>query len=394
MDGASTQLEFFMDHDHRQPSRGALSGITVLDLSRLLPGPFCSMILADHGARVIMIEDRRFESESGFPKGVMRNKEHMCLNLKSDEGKAVFFKLAAAADVILEGFRPGVVENLGVDYQSVSAVNPGIIYCSITGYGQTGPLRDRPGHDVNYLGESGLLSLIGEADKPPAIPGFQVADLAGGGMNAVIGILLALRERNLSGKGQDIDISMTDGCLSLLTLALDFRQMMGASPERSDSILSHGYAFYNTYETADHRFLSLGCLEFRFWQTFCRTLGREDWIGLQFDEERKQELIDALRTLFKTKTLDEWEALFEGQDICWGRVNSIDEVLERPVFQSRRMVVDLPEPKTLGIPVKLSRTPGTLRRAPVKFGQDTETILSQLGYSREEIDHMKHRGII
>jgi crotonobetainyl-CoA:carnitine CoA-transferase CaiB-like acyl-CoA transferase len=170
--------------------------------------------------------------------------------------------------------------------------------------------------------------------------------------------------------------------------------MMGTPPARSDSILSHGYAFYNTYETADHRFLSIGCLEFRFWQRLCRCLDREDWIGLQFDECRKQELIDALRALFKTKTLDEWEVLFEGQDICWGRVNSLDEVLEQPVFHSRQMIVDQPEPKTLGIPVKMSRTPGTLRRAPVRFGQDTQAILDELGYSREQIDHMKRQGVI
>ncbi|MBU1172502.1 MAG: CoA transferase [Proteobacteria bacterium] len=381
------------------PNHGALSGLTVLDLSRLLPGPFCSMILADHGARVIMIEDRRFESESGFPELPMRNKEHMCLNLKSEQGKAVFFKMVKTADVVLEGFRPGVVKKLGVDYESIKKINPGIIYCAITGYGQTGPLKDRPGHDVNYLGESGLLSLIGEADSPPSIPGFQVADLAGGGMNAVIGILLALHARNRNGQGQYIDISMTDGCASLLTLALDFRQMSGQPITRSDSILSHRFAFYNTYETKDHKYLSLGCLEFRFWKKLCECLNKDEWIGLQFDENRKDDLINDMRTLFRSKNLDEWEKTFEGKDICWGIVKSLDEALSHPLLIERDMIVDHDreggvKKKTLGIPVKLSQTPGSIRRSPASFGKDTESILGELGYSQTDIRAFIQQGIV
>lgn len=379
--------------------QGALSGITVLDLSRLLPGPFCSMILADHGARVIMIEDRRFESESGFPTHVMRNKQHMCLNLKSDQGKEAFFKLVAKADVVIEGFRPGVVKKLGVDYDRLKTINPGIIYCSVTGYGQTGPLADRPGHDVNYIGESGLLSLIGDPSHPPSIPGFQVADLAGGGMNAVIGILLALHERNRSGNGQYIDISMTDGCVSLLTLALDFRQIMGQPITRSDSILSHRYAFYNTYETADHHYLSLGCLEFRFWKSLCECLDRPAWIERQYEESRKDELIADMRAIFRSKRLDEWKKTFEGKDVCWGNVNSLDEVLENPLFKEREMIIDDlrdtgEKKKTIGIPVKLSRTPGTIHRPPSAFGKDTGSILSELGYSKDDIQNFNHQGII
>lgn len=378
---------------------GALSGLVVLDLSRLLPGPFCSMTLADHGARVIMIEDRRFEPESGFPKLPLRNKEHMCLNLKSDEGKAVFFKLVETADIILEGFRPGVVDKLGVDYQSVMKVNPGIIYCSITGYGQTGPLKDRPGHDVNYLGESGLLSLIGEKGKPPSIPGFQVADLAGGGMNAVIGILLALVERNRSGQGQFIDISMTDGCASLLTLALDLKQIIGLPITRSDSVMSHRYAFYNTYETADGRYLSLGCLEFRFWKSLCDCLDRPQWIERQLDEEQRKELIEEIRTIIKSKPLSHWEQEFDRADVCWGIVRSLDEALDSPLLTQRDMALTIQNEhggplKTLGIPVKLSRTPGSVRTPPVGFGQDTQSILAELGYTPNEIQSLKERKII
>lgn len=384
---------------NRQTINGALEGITVLDLSRLLPGPYCSMILADHGARVIMIEDRRFESESGFPKLTLRNKEHMCLNLKSDEGRAMFFKMAAKADVILEGFRPGVVQKLGVDYESIKTVNPGIIYCAITGFGQTGPLKDRPGHDVNYIAEAGLLSLIGEEDRPPAIPGFQVADLAGGGMNGVIGILLALHARKRSGMGQYIDISMTDGCAALLTLALDFRQMTGQPLVRSQSVLSHRYAFYNTYETSDQRYLSIGCLEPRFWIKLCECLGKHEWTNLQFDEAKRCEIIESMRLIFKGKTLVEWTKTFEGLDICWGTVNSLDDVLESPLLNEREMVVDYVTDtgkmsKTLGIPVKLGLTPGSLRTAPTSFGKDTESILREFGCSDSDIVSFKNKNII
>src|SRR5210317_2577968 len=224
---------------------GALDGVTVIDLSRLLPGPYCSMILADHGARVIAVENKRFMADGLFFNTINRNKEHMSLNLKTDAGQQIFFKLIEKADVLLEGFRPGVVDRLGADYESVRKVNPKIIYCSITGYGQDGPFRDRVGHDVNYLSYAGVLDLIGEKDHPPAIPGVQIADIAGGGMNAAIGILLALFAREKTGKGQYIDISMTDSMVSLLPVALFFRQLTGQEPTRADEFLSHRYACYN-----------------------------------------------------------------------------------------------------------------------------------------------------
>ena len=253
-------------------NNGALDGITVVDLSRLLPGPYCSMILADHGARVIAVEDKRFLADGLFFNLINRNKEHMSLNLKTEKGREIFYRLIAKADVLLEGFRPGVVDRLGVDYESVRQANPKIIYCSITGYGQNGPFRDRVGHDVNYLSYAGVLDLIGEKDHPPSIPGVQIADIAGGGMNAAIGILLALFARQNTGQGQYIDISMTDGMVGFLPAALFFRQLTGQEPKRADGILSHRYACYNTYETADGRYLSIGAVENRFWKQLCDTL--------------------------------------------------------------------------------------------------------------------------
>lgn len=380
-------------------NHGALSGITVIDLSRLLPGPYCSMILADHGARVIAIEDRRFLADGLFMDIVNRNKEHMTLNLKTAEGKQIFFQLIEQADVVLEGFRPGVVNRLGVDYESVRRINPRIVYCSISGFGQTGPYRDRVGHDVNYLSIAGALDLIGEPDRPPSIPGIQIADIAGGGMNAAVGILLALFAREKSGQGQYIDISMTDGMVAFLPAAIFFSRLAGQEPVRSDNILSHRYACYNTYETADEKYLSIGAVEKRFWQKICEILEMPNYADLQYDDRRRKEIIDSMRRAFRRKTLDEWEAVLGDSEVCWGRVQSLSEVLEDPLFQSREMVIELEtrsgqKSKTLGVPVKLSDTPGSVRTPPPEFGQNTAAILKELGYTEEEIEALREKDVI
>ena len=378
---------------------GALDGITVVDLSRLLPGPYCSMILADHGARVIAVEDKRFLADGLFLNLINRNKEHMSLNLKTEKGKKIFFDLIRKADVVLEGFRPGVVDRLGVGYEAVRKVNPKIIYCSITGYGQDGPFRDRVGHDANYLSYAGVLDLIGEADRPPSIPGVQIADIAGGGMNAAIGILLALHAREKTGMGQYIDISMTDGMVGLLPLVLFFSQLSGQEPKRADGFLSHRYACYNTYETADRRFISIGAVEKRFWRKLCEVLGVPEYAELQYDDQRRKEILDFFRDAFAQKTLDEWDAVLGDLDICWGRVQSLSEVLEDPLFQHRQMVVEIEAndgktSNTLGVPVKLSETPGAVRTPPVDFGASTPDILRELGYSEKEIKRFEQDGVV
>ncbi|MDZ7830439.1 MAG: CaiB/BaiF CoA-transferase family protein [Desulfobacterales bacterium] len=379
--------------------QGALSGITVLDLSRLLPGPYCSMVLADHGARVIAIEDKRFAAEALGSAAVYRNKTHMTLNLKSEQGRRIFFHMAQSADVVLEGFRPGVTKRLGVDYEAVSAVNPKIIYCSITGYGQTGPYAGIVGHDVNYLSAAGVLDLIGEKDRPPSIPGIQIADIAGGGMNGVIGILLALYARNTTGKGQYIDISMTDGSLSLLSLAVHLKELTGLPLKRSDSLLSHRYACYNTYETADHRYLSIGAVENRFWQQLCDFFKVPEYGPLQYDEKRREEIKGYMRDQFKSKTLAEWERALDGLEICWAPVRTPDEALASDLFAARDMVTDLlyPDGKTrraLGVPVKMSHTPGAIQSPPPGFGQDTAAVLKEFGYSDTEIDEFYQQDVL
>ncbi len=379
--------------------QGALTGITVLDLSRLLPGPFCSMILADHGARVIAIEDKRYATEAGGNTTVYRNKEHMTLNLKSDAGRDIFFSMAKTADVILEGFRPGVTKRLGVDYDSIATVNPKIIYCSISGYGQTGPYRNEAGHDVNYLSVAGVLDLIGEKDRPPSIPGIQIADMAGGGMNAAIGILMALYSREQTGKGQYIDISMTDGAMSMLSLVLSLKQFTGLPVNRADSFLSHRYACYNTYETADKRYLSIGAVENRFWKNLCEYFDVPEYIPSQYDDFKRQEIIDFMREKFKQKTLAEWEAELDGHDVCWGPIKSLDEAMENPLFMEREMVVNLKagngsELRLLGVPVKLSDTPGSVRTFPPTFGENTVDILKEFGVSDKKIQEFFENGVI
>ena len=323
----------------------------------------------------------------------------MVLNLKTAAGKKIFFQLVENADVVLEGFRPGVVDRLGVDYKSVRQVNPRIVYCSITGYGQNGPYRDRVGHDVNYLSFAGVLNLIGEADRPPSIPGVQIADIAGGGMNAAIGILLALFAREKTGRGQYIDISMTDGMVGFLPAALFFSQLTGRAPKRADGLLSHRYACYNTYETADGQYLSIGAVENRFWEKLCEVLEMPDYAALQYNDRRRREILDFMRATFRKKTLDEWEATLGDLDICWGRVQSLCEVLDDPLFRQREMVVEIKgqnskKSKTLGVPVKLSDTPGSVRTAPVGFGESTAAILEELGYTSEEIKALAEKEVI
>ena len=378
---------------------GSLTGIKVLDLSRLLPGPYCSMILADHGAEVISIEDQRFKDDGLFFNSLYRNKKHLSLNLKSEEGKRIFSSLAEDADVILEGFRPGVAERLGVDFKTIHSRFPRIVYCSISGYGQDGPWKAKAGHDVNYLSSAGILDLIGPKNGPPTIPGVQIGDIGGGSMNALIGILLALLARNNTNKGQYIDISMTDGLLGLLSLPHFFHDNLGEKPQRSNNLLSHRYGCYNVYETADGRYMSVGAVENRFWKKLCELLGLKEYTDLQYVDEKQEEIISSLRRIFKTRSGVEWEAFFKDFDVCCTRVLGFEEIWKHPLFKERQMVIDWTEPdktntRMLGVAVKLSDTPGSIRTSPASFGQHNQEILHTLGYTREQIEDFEVRKII
>ncbi|MFO7803367.1 MAG: CaiB/BaiF CoA-transferase family protein [Desulfovermiculus sp.] len=377
---------------------GALTGKTVIDLSRMLPGPYCSMVLADHGARVIAVEDKRFAEDPFFVSAVYRNKEHMTINLKSERGLEVFRSLVQKADVLIEGFRPGVSARLGVDFTSMQEMNPGLVYCSITGYGQYGPDTFKAGHDVNYIGAAGVLDLIGDPGGPPAIPGIQIADLTGA-MNAVTGILLALLAREQTGKGQYIDISMSDSAMGLLPFVLNYSNQTGHLPKRGDFLLAHRYACYNTYETADGRALAVGALEPKFWAALCTRLGLEKYISHQFDDSRRDEVVTEFRRIFAQKTLAQWEEELNDLDACCDGVRSMQEALEHSHFQARGMRCEFPDQHgqyvpTLGIPVQMEKTPGTLRARPARFGEHTEKILQELDYSPEAIFDLKKNGDI
>ena len=348
------------------------------------------MILADHGARVIALEDKRFEKEElSFLGHVNRNKEHMALNLKTRIGLAAFLELAKKADVILEGFRPGVMDRLGAGYSDIKKVNPQIIYCSLTGYGQTGPWKDRAGHDLNFASDSGVLSLIGEKNGPPVIPGVQLADLSGG-LNAAIGILLALYSREKSGRGQYIDISMTDSLLSMLPLAAGLLWTSGSPPRRGDFLFSHRYAFYNVFETADGKYVALGALERKFWAALCDYFDVPEFVDLQFDESRREEIADFFRQAFLKKTRDEWTSIFSDMDICLSGVLEMEEALESEYAANRQMVLRGPGgPAGLGFVAKLSGTPPSYRNPPPQFGENTENILREMGFTRKQIEKMR-----
>ena len=378
----------------------ALEGIKVLDLSRLFPGPYCSMILADLGADVLRIEDRRFQGEGPGMPTVMRNKRHMTLNLKHPKGLEIFCRMARKADVLLEGFRPGVTERLGIGHEKMKQVNERLIYCSVTGYGQDGPYKDMVGHDINYLSFGGVLGLTGEPGRKPVIPPIQVADMAAGGMYAAIGILAALFVRQATGKGQYIDISMTDGIVAMLPFPASLLWGLGKIPRRGDTLLSGRFPCYSVYETKDGEYISIGALESRFWGELCRKLGREDYIPLQFDEgEKRGEVFLFLEKTFKGKTREEWMEDLKDLDVCIGKVLHLDEAFRDPQVVQRKMVTEFKDPKKgqmklLSSPIKLSGTPPDIRQGPAEFGEHTEEVLKELGLGDAEVQQMKQEGAV
>ena len=375
---------------------GSLSGLKVVDLSRLLPGPYCSMILADHGARVIALEDKRYRDDI-FLSDLYRNKEHMQLNLKTQQGREIFYALVRDADVLLEGFRPGVVRKLGADYATVSGFNPGIIYCSLSGYGQSGPYAGRAGHDVNYLALSGLLDLVGPEEGPPFIPGFQVADGAGG-LHAATALLMALWHRERTGQGQYLDLSIADCAMSLAPALLHQYRNDPDSVRRSRGLFSHKYACYNVYATADGRYIAVGALERPFWERLCSALGLEEYIPLQYEEARREEIIRGVADVFASRELRFWQEELRELDACCEPVQTLSEALESPLFRERGMVQP---PETgqvgtsrLGVAAHMSRTPGGVRRSETGFGRDTEPLLRELGYGDEDIARLSSEDVI
>ncbi len=386
-----------------------LEGIRVLDLSRLAPGQFCTMILGDLGADVLKVEGpqegrlvpRVIAGERAIAYSAReRNKRSIVLNLKSEPARKIFYQLAERADVIVEGFRPGVVKRLAVDYDTIKEINPRLIYCSLSGYGQDGPYHNLVGHDINYISIGGALGIIGTPGGAPAIPSNLIADFAAGGMNATIGILAALMARERTGKGQYVDIGMADGVVSLMAFALSAYFDSGKVPERGNELLTGGVANYSVYETKDGKYLSIGCLEPWFYENLCRALGREDFIPHQgASGKKREEIFSAFREIFRTRTRDEWFDYLSQWDICVGKVYELDELATDPQLAHRKMILELDHPKfgkvrQAGISVKLSETPGSIRSFSPTLGQHTEEVLLDLGYSKEGIEELRKEGAI
>lgn len=386
-----------------------LQGIRVLDLTRLLPGPFCSQLLADFGAEVVKVEDTELgdytrwmppalgESSVLF-YAVNRNKQSVKLNLKKEQGKEVFRKLVAQSDVLLEGFRPGVMEKLGLAYEELRKINPGLVYCAISGYGQSGPYREMAGHDINYLNLAGISTVIGHKNDRPSIPGVQIADIGGGSQWAIIAVLLALRAREITGQGQFCDVAMLDGVLSWLAMPLANFSATGQRPARGNDLLNGGYAFYNIYPTADGKYVSLGALEVKFWTAFCTKIGHEEYIAGQFDILQQEGIIADLTQIFQQKTQAEWVEYFAGNDICFTPVQEFDDLLSHPQIRAREMLftTEINEEELIlaGIPVKLSDTPGIINPQFPAYGEHTKPVLKSLGYTEEQIDELINQGVI
>jgi alpha-methylacyl-CoA racemase len=408
-----------------------LEGIRVLDLSRLLPGGFCSLLLADLGADVVKVEDTgvgdyirwsppRYEGAhesagSALFLALNRNKRSIRLDLKQEGGREALLRLARSFDVVLESFRPGVLDRLGVGYERLREENPGLVYCAISGYGQDGPKRGASGHDMNYLGLIGLLGLTGERGGEPVQAAGQIADLGGGALMAAFGIMAALRERDGSpahasshpggarpavegsGVGQVVDVSMADGALSWLAMVAGTYFADGTVPRRGDLPLAGSLICYRPYECSDG-WVTLGALEPKFWQAFCRGVDREDLVAVQFERpgsDAHAQVVD----IFKARSRADWEAFAHAHDCCLEPVLELDEALDTELVRERGMVVEIDQPgveqpvRQLGLPVKLSRTPGEHARLPgPALGEHTEELLLAAGYTDSEVAELVRAG--
>jgi alpha-methylacyl-CoA racemase len=398
-----------------------LEGIRVLDLSRLLPGGFCSLLLADFGAEVLKVEDTGMgdyirwsppyyegaheSARSALFLSLNRNKRSIRLDLKNERGREVLLRLVREYDVVLESFRPGVLDRLGVGYERMREQNAGLVYCAISGYGQDGPKRSASGHDMNYLGLIGLLGLTGERGGEPVQAAGQIADLGGGALMAAFGIMAALRERDGGGgspgsaEGQLVDVSMADGALSWLAMVAATYFADGTVPRRGDLPLAGSLICYRPYECADG-WVTLGALEPKFWQAFCRGVGREDLTAKQFERPGSDSHAEVVE-IFRGRTREQWQAFALEHDCCLEPVLELDEALDSELIRAREMVVEIEQPgaeravRQLGVPIKLARTPGEHGRLPgPELGEHSEAVLLAAGYSEAEVAELLTSGAV
>jgi crotonobetainyl-CoA:carnitine CoA-transferase CaiB-like acyl-CoA transferase len=388
----------------------ALPGLKILDASRLLPAALCTQMLADLGAEVLKVEEPgRGDYQRSFPpmgkvdSGTFllcnRNKQSITLNLKSEEGKAIFKKLAAEADVVVEGFRPGVMKRLGLDYETLKEINPRLIYCAVSGFGQDGPYKMVAGHDLNYMGIIGALPLFGVAGGPPMVPGLLTADIGGGSLMAAYGILAALLARQVTGVGQMVDVSMMDGAMSFIAYHASEPMFGDCDPKGGEYRNTGGAPCYSIFRCQDGHYVTLGALEEHFWARFCDVAGVPQLKDDQFPEgEARSRQFELLDHVFEQRTRAEWVDLFFKHDIPGGPVNTMREAFEDPHVKAREMVMHVDHPvegriPQLGFPVKFSGTPGRITSPPPTLGQHTNEVLDRLGYSAEQIAAMAKSGV-
>lgn len=391
---------------------GALQGLKVLDFSGLLPGPFATMMLADLGADVLRVESPtrpdmvRFtppntsDGQSAAHAFLNRSKRSIAIDLKQPEGRQIVLDLVKDYDIVIEQFRPGVMDRLGVGYEALKAVNPKLIYCAITGYGQTGPYKDRAGHDMNYLAIAGVLGYNGRKSTGPAPIAVQVADVAGGSCHAVIGILAAVIHRQATGEGQFVDVSMTDAAFSLHALTAPPALIAGEQPTLEGTLLNGG-SFYDCYETTDGRHFSVGGLEPQFFMQFCAAIGRPELapLGINLVPEVVAQVKSAIAEEMKKRTYAEWAAVFAALDSCTEPVLTFAESVEHPHVKARELVVDVPQrdgrlQRQLASPIKFSATPASYRHTGVALGADTDEVLAGLGLDEAAREGLRQRNVV
>lgn len=384
-----------------------LSGFRVLDLTRLLPGPVCTLHLADFGADVIKVEDtgagdyaRTLGAKPGEVAPVFlainRNKRAIRLDLKKAEGVAVFLRLVKNAHVVVESFRPGVVDRLGVGYAACSKANPGIVYCSISGYGQDGPYKNLAGHDINYCGYAGLVDQVGIADGDPAIPNLQIADILGGAVVPAMGILAALLDAQRSGKGRHVDVAMTEGVLAHNLQALAAVATTGKVLPRGEDFLSGREPCYAVYRTADGRHMAVGALERKFWERVCDVLSRPDLKACHWEvrEKSAQWGIEQMREIIGAQPQAHWVEKFSGEDCCVTPVLSLEESLEDPQVVAREMVVRHEGSLQFAPPLRFSEYAFGVERSAPGSGEHTEEILGEAGYGKAEVAALRAAAVI
>jgi alpha-methylacyl-CoA racemase len=389
---------------------GALKSLKVLDFTTLLPGPYATMCLADMGADVLrIVSGSRPDLVDFFPPFVPgtklsaaatqlgRGKRCMALNLKDPRAIQIIHQLIADYDIVIEQFRPGVMAKFGLAYEDLKKVNPAVIYCSLTGYGQTGPLRDRAGHDINYIARSGVMSYSGKKESGPGLLGIQIADVASGSNNAVIGILAAVVNRHSTGRGQYIDISMTDGMIAFNAMFGAGFLVDGKEPLRDEDFLNGG-SLYDFYETKDGKYVSFGGLEPQFFTNFCNTVNRPDLINGGVLPKGIDKIKKEIRAIFLTKTRDEWVEIFNRTDACFEPVMTLAEVFSDALTIEREMVVEVALPgggsvRQIGSPIKFSENPPEYRHAGVSGAVHTREVLTGLGYTDQEIGEFEKTGL-